>query len=180
LWRAVVDAKLLHKDTGGVFPRDTPVGKVDHAWEIRIASSGAPLAAFAITYAANEISVAQLQATLAVEAGSARVARLEPFELQTMNATIDSCAYRSEYAHGGPGAFVDIVVHLESNGGTADPDLRACSPSTEAGCVVGTDREGRPWRARCWRDVVHDHPLFTIDRPVYRTRAWRANVPSAP
>ena len=180
LWRAVVDAKLLYEETGVVLPRDTLVGKVDHAWEIRIASPGSPLTAFAITYATNMISVVQLEATLAVEAGSVRVARLEPFELQTMHATIDSCAFTSEYAHGGPAAFVHIVERLEANGGTADPDLRACSPSTEAGCVVGTDREGRPWRARCWREVVHDHPLFTIDRPVFRTRAWRANVPSAP
>jgi hypothetical protein len=177
LWRAVVDAKLLHDATSGVLPRDTLVGKVHRAWEIRIASPGSPLTAFAITYTTTEISVAQLEATLAVEAGSARVAKLEPFELQTMHATIDSCAFKSEHAHGGPAAFVDIVVHLEANGGTADPDLRTCSPSAEAGCVVGTDREGRPWRARCWRDVVHDHPLFTIERPVFRTRAWRATAP---
>lgn len=176
VWRAVVDAKLLYEERAPVLPRDTLVGKVDRAWEIRIASPGSPLTAFAITYATNMISVARLEATLAVEAGSARVARLEPFELQTMQDRIDSCAFTSESAHGGPAAFVDIVVHLEANGGTAAPDLRACSPSTEAGCVVGTDRAGHPWRARCWRDVVHDHPLFAIDRPVFRTRAWRADV----
>ncbi len=179
LYRAAIDAKLLRESSDYVLPRETLVGKVDKAWEVRIASAGSPSTAAAIVYDTDRISVVRLEATLAAEAGSVTVAKLEPLELQSMTSSTDPCGDRREDAHGGPAAFLEVLPRLEASGVTVVPDLSACEPSAEDGCIVGTDRHGHLWRARCGRDVVHDEPLFTIDRPVSRTRAWRVDAPSA-
>jgi hypothetical protein len=39
-------------------------------------------------------------------------------------------------------------------------------------CVLGTDRDGRTWRGRCWYGAARDHAPFPIEEELERRRFW--------